>query len=90
MGCPRASHRRLFVDDDLCARRGEMCVVVVELSMQLCVPKKFGVHVILLEQVEREYGMWDKSAPEMKREVLVSIGKSRYEVFLESYDCLFF
>ena len=86
MGCPCASHRRLFAYDDLCAKRGKRRAVVVELPMQLCIPVKFGVHVILSEQVEREYGVWDKSAPEMKREVLVSNGKSRYEVFLESSD----
>ena len=87
MGCPRASHRRLFMDDDLCARRGERRGVVVELSMQLCIPRKFGVHAILSEQVEHEDGVWDKSAPEMKREVLGSTGTSRYEVLLESPDC---
>ena len=41
MGCPRASHCRVFVDDDLCARRGERRGVVVELSMQFCIPGKF-------------------------------------------------
>ena len=82
MGCPCASHRRIFMNDDLCARRGKRRGVAVELPMQLCIPGKFGVHARLLEQVESEDGVWDKSAPEMKREVLVSIGKSRYEVFL--------
>ena len=89
MGCSRASHSRLFMDDDLCARRGKRRGVVVELYMQLCIPGKFGVHARLLEQVERENGVWDKSAPEMKRENLVSTGNSRYEVLLESSDCLF-
>ena len=86
MGCPRASHRRLFMDDDLCARRGERHGVVVELPMHLCIPEKFGVHVRLSEQVEREDGVWDKLAPEMKRKVLVRSGNYRYEVFLESSD----
>ena len=72
MGFPRASRRRLFLDDDLCARRGKRRDVVVELSMQLCIPGKFGVRARLSEQVEREDGLWDKSAPDMKREVLVS------------------
>ena len=89
MGFPRASHRRLFMDDDLCTRRGESCGVVIELPMQLCIPGKFGVHARLSEQVEREDGVWYKSAPEMKREVLVSTGNSRDEVFLECYDCPF-
>ena len=89
MGCSRASHSRLFMDDDLCARRGERRGVVAELSMQLCIPGKFWVHVRLSEQVERENGVWDKSAPEMKREVLVSAGKSCYEVILESPYCSF-
>ena len=57
MGCPRASHSRIFMDDDLCARRGERCGVVVELYMQLCIPEKFWVHARLSEQVERENGM---------------------------------
>ena len=70
---------------DLCARRG----VVVEFPMQLCIPGKFGVHARLSEQVERENGVWDKAAPEMKWEVIVSTGKSRYEVFLESSYCSF-
>ena len=74
------------MDDDLCARQGEKCGVVVELPMQLCIHGKFGVHARLSEQVEREDGLWDKSSPEMKREVLVSTGKSHYEVFLESSD----
>ena len=87
MGFPRASHRRLFMDDYLCARRVNIHGVLVELSMQLCIPGNFGVHERLLEQVEYENGMWDKSAPEIKREVLLSTGKSRYEVFLDSYDC---
>ena len=78
------------MDDELCSRRSERRGVVVELSMQLCIPGKFGVYAILSEQVERENGMWDKSAPEMKREVLVSTGKSRYEVFLESSDLSFY
>ena len=86
MGCPCTSHRRLFVDDDLCAMRGKRRGVVVELPMQLCKPVNFGVHARLSEQVEREDGLWDKSAPEMKQEVLVSTGNSRYEVFLESPD----
>ena len=51
------------------------------------IPGTIGVHAILSEQVEREDGVWDKLAPEMNREVLVSTGKSRYEVFLESSDC---
>ena len=89
MGCPRDSHSWIFVDDDLCDRRGERRGVVVELSMQLCIPRKFLVHAIFSEQVERENGVWDKSTPEMKRGVLVSAGKSHYEVFLESPDCLF-
>ena len=89
MGCPRASHNRIFMDDDLCASRGERRGVVVELSMQLCIPGKCWVHAVFLEQVERDNGMWDKSAPEMKREVLVSAGKSRYEVLLKISDCLF-
>ena len=80
MGCPRASHHWLFMDDELCARRGKRRGVVVELSMQLCIPGKFGVHARLPEQVEREDDVWDKSSPEMKREVLVSTGKYRYEV----------
>ena len=70
------------MDDDLCARRGKMCGVVIELPMQLCIPGKFGVHARLLEQVEREDGVWDKSAPEMKREVLASTRKPRDEMFL--------
>ena len=74
------------MDDDLCARRDKRHGVVVELSMQLCIPGKFGVHAILSEQVEREDGMWDKLAPDMKREVLVSTGKSCYEVFLAISD----
>ena len=77
------------MDDDLCARRGKRRGVVIELPMQLCIPGKFGVHAILSEQVEREDGVWDKSAPEMKREVFVSTGNSRYEVFLESSDFSF-
>ena len=56
--------------------------------MQLCRPGKFGVHAGLLEQVEREDGVWDKSAPEMKQEVLVSTKNPRNEMFLESPDCL--
>ena len=75
------------MDDDLCDRRGERRGVVIELTMQLCIPGKFGVHARLSEQVEREDGVWDKSAPEMKREVLVSTRKPRYEMFLESHDC---
>ena len=77
------------MDDDLCARRGERCGVVIELSTQLCIPGKFGVYARLSEQVEREDGVWDKLAPEMKREVLVITGKSRYEVFFEGYDFSF-
>ena len=77
------------MDDDLCARQGERRGVVIELPMQLCIPGKFGVHTRMSEQVEREDDVWDQLAPEMKREVLVSNGKSRYEVFLESSDCLF-
>ena len=77
------------MDDDLCARQGERRGIVVELPMQLCIPRKFGAHVRLSEQVERENGVWDKSAPYMKREVLVSTGKSCYEVFLKSYNCSF-
>ena len=89
MGCSRASHSPLFMDDDLCARRGERHGDAVELSMQLCIPGKFWVHARLLEQVEHENGVWDKSALEMKQEVLVSAGKSRYEVLLESPNCSF-
>ena len=70
-------------------KRGERCGVVVELPMQLCIPGKFGVHARLSEQVEHEDGVWDKSAPDMKREILVSNGKSGYEVFLESSYCSF-
>ena len=66
------------MDDDLCASRGERRGVVAELPMQLCIPGKFGVHAILSEKVEREDGVRDKSEPEMKQEVLVSTGKSRY------------
>ena len=77
------------MDDDLCVRRGERRGVVVELPMQLCIPRKFGVHARLSKQIEREDSVWDKLAPEMKREVLVSTGKSCYEVFLESSDCSF-
>ena len=68
---------------------GERRGVVVELSIQLCIPGNFWVHAGLSEKVEREDGVWDKSAQEMKREVLVSAGKSRYEVLLESPDCSF-
>ena len=75
------------MDDDLCARRGKRCGVVIEPPMQLCIPGKFGVHARLSEQVEREDGGWYKSAPEMKREVLVSTRKPRDEMFLESPDC---
>ena len=89
MGCSLASHHQLFMDDNLCARRGERRGVVVELSMQFCIPRKFGVHARLSKQVEREDGVWDKLAPYMKQEVLVSTGKSRYEVFLESSDFSF-
>ena len=60
------------MDDDLCARQGKRCGVVVELPMQLCIPGKFGVHARFSEQIEGEDGVWDKLAPEMKREVLVS------------------
>ena len=67
MGCPRASHRWLFIDDDLCARQGERRGVVIGLPMQLCIPGNFRVHARLSEQFEREDGVWDKSAPEMKR-----------------------
>ena len=89
MGCPCASHYRLFMDDDLCDRRGKRCGVVVELPMQLCIPRKFGVYARVSEQFEREDGVWDKLVLEMKLEVLVSTGKSRYEVLLESSDCSF-
>ena len=89
MGCPRASHCRIFMDDDLCDRRGERRGVVIELTMQLCIPGKFGVHERLSEKVEREDGVWDKSTPDMKRELLVSNRKSRDEVLLECSDCPF-
>ena len=49
-----------FMDDDLCARRGERRGVVVELSMQFCIPGKVWVHTRLLEQVDRKNGVWDK------------------------------
>ena len=62
---------------------------VIELPMQLCIPGKSGVHARMSEQVEREDDVWDKSAPEMKREVLVSTGKSCYGVFLKSSDLSF-
>ena len=65
---------------------GERRGVVIELPIQLCIPRKFGIHAILLEQVEREDGVWGDLAPEMKRGVLVSTGKSRDEVFLEHSD----
>ena len=87
MVCPRASHRWLFMDDDLCARRGERRGVVIEPPMQLCIPGKFGVHARLSGQVDSEDGVWDKLAPEMKQEVLVSTRKPRNEIFLESPDC---
>ena len=82
MGFPRASHRRFFMDDDLCVRRGERRGVVIEPPMQLCIPGKSGVHARMSEQVERENDVWDKLTPEMKREVLVSTGNPRNEVFL--------
>ena len=63
------------MDDDLCARRGERRGVVIELPMQLCIPRNYGVHATLSGKVEREDGVWDKSAPYMKPEVLVSTGK---------------
>ena len=87
MGCPRASHRWLFIDDELCARRGERRGVVIELPMQLYIPGNFGVHVRLSEKFESEDGVWDKSATEMKREVLVSTRKPRNEMLLEIPDC---
>ena len=62
------------MDDDLCARRDERRGVVVKIPMQLCITAKFGVHARLTDQVEREDGVWDKLAPEMNREVLVSTG----------------
>ena len=77
------------MDDDLCASRGKRRGVVFKLPMQLCIHRNFGFHARLLEQVEREDGGWDKSAPEVKREVLVSTGKSRYEVLLKSSDFSF-
>ena len=89
MGCPRASNSRLLMDDDLCTRQGERRGVVVELYMQLCIPRKFGVHARFSEQVERENGVWDKSTPDMKREVLLITGKSRYKLLLESPECSF-
>ena len=67
MGFPCASYLQLFMDNDLCARRGKRRGVLVELPMQLCIPGKFGVHAILSEQIERDDGVWDKSAPEMKQ-----------------------
>ena len=70
----------------MCARRGERRGVVIELPMQLCIPGKFGVHARLSEQVYREDGVWDKSAPETERKVLVSTRKPRDEMFLESPD----
>ena len=60
------------MDDELCASQGERRGVVIEIPVHLCIPRKFGVHARLLEQVEREDGVLDKSAPEMKQEVLVS------------------
>ena len=77
------------MDDELCASQGERRGVVIEIPVHLCIPRKFWVHAIFSEHVERENGVWDKSAPEMKRENLVSTGNSRYEVLLESSDCLF-
>ena len=77
------------MDDDLCVRWGESSGVVVELSMHLCIPRNFWVHARLSEQVERKNSVWDKSAPEMKQDVLVSAGTSHYEVLLESPDSSF-
>ena len=88
MGCPRSSHRWIFLDDDVCVRRGERRGVVIERPMQLCIPRKFGVHSRLSEQVESEDGVWDKLAPKMKREVLVITGNPRDEMSLGSPDCL--
>ena len=61
--------------------------VTIELPMQLCIPGKFGVHASLPEKVECEDGMWDKTAPDMKRELLVSTRNPHDEMFLESPDC---
>ena len=83
-GCPRASHIRLFMDDDLCDKRGKRSDVLVEVYMQFCIPGNFGVHARLSENVERENCVWGKSAPEIKREFLVSTGKYSYEVLLEN------
>ena len=63
MGFPRDSHSWIFMDDELCVRRVKRRGVVVELSMQLCIPGKFWVHARFLEKVECENGVWDKSAP---------------------------
>ena len=76
------------MDGDLCVRRGERRGIVIELPMKLCIPGKFGVYERLPEQVEREDGVWDKLAQEMKQEVLVSTGNYRDEAFLEHSDCL--
>ena len=53
------------------------------------IPGTIGVHARLSVQIEREDGVWDKLAPEKKREALVSTEKFRYEVFLESSVCSF-
>ena len=89
MGFPRASHSWIFMDDELCTRRGDRRGVVVEISIQLCIPETFWVHARFSEKFEIENGVWDKLAPEMKPEVLVSTGKSRYEVILEIPNCSF-
>ena len=75
------------MDDEFFSRRGERRGVLIELSMQLCIPVKFGVHARLSEKFECEDGVWDKSAPDMKRGFLVSTRNPCDEMFLESPDC---
>ena len=77
MGCPRSSYRRLLMNDDLCFQRGKRRGIVVEITMKLCIPGKFGVHARFSEKVELEDGVWDESALEMKREVVVVSPVSR-------------
>jgi len=77
------------VDQDLCARRCQRCLVEIKGTVELCFGGEFWIDARGTEEIQSGGGLFDESTPQMEREIWIGAAQNGNEVIFPGGDGTF-
>ena len=68
------------MDQDLCARWCQRCLVEIKGTVELCFGGEFGIDARGTEEIQSGGGLFDESTPQMEREIWIGAAQNGNEV----------